>query len=132
MLLCFYVFLGFFQPRLGSIIVANCDSVKTITAGLFAELPSLETVTFELNFNLREIAPGAFRNSARVKTLALIGNQGLVSLRSGCFDGLVSLQALTLRFDKGGLQVIPMDWQTDFRRLKHLHLQVNLKLYIIM
>ena len=89
-----------YLPSLKTIHVANCNSVTTLSPGLFARLPVLENVSFELNHNLATIAKDAFRGGGSIRRLVLLRNPRLAFLVPGCFEGMVhnaDLRSLSLR-----------------------------------
>lgn len=95
-------------PSLEELLVADSDSVKMLRPGLFAQLPALKQVRFELNINLESIAKGVFRGGSSIQSLELIRNDRLTKLDPGCFEGLVNLETLILQFSSaGGLRDLP-------------------------
>ena len=86
-----------YLPALTTITLANCEAVTEIPQQVFKRLPSVETVVFEHNANLRSIVAGSFGNtSTTLHTLQISGSPALTAVAPGGFAGLAGLKTLSL------------------------------------
>jgi hypothetical protein len=86
--------------------VNNCAAMRRIPPRLFVGSTALTEITFEMNFNLTEIEPWAFKGCSSVQQLHLVELRSLTVLQDDALAGLSGLLTLMISSDVGGLETL--------------------------
>ena len=111
----------------------NCGGIEQLPARLFEGSNKLQSITFEMNFGVREIVQGCFRGAHSVTHLRLMELRSLTSLATAggsqsVLEGLTGLTDLTIASGVGGVAEITVgsfEGQSRSRCITYAHQSTN-------